>query len=228
MCEQHHDLIDYLYDEVTPDARDRMHRHLEDCADCRTEVRALRRVREDLLAWDVPATSSVWTPFAPAPVAPWYQQVPAWALTAAAGLMILFGTAGGFVATALRQAPEPASIVAAAPVAMAPMTAPAEALVLPPLPPGLTTDEVMQLVRQELAGLPRTQGLSAGQAEALVAAAAGEQWGRLQDYMTLVAREREYERKNTEQTLGGLRAQVQTLEAVVAHLAAQQQGRGQQ
>jgi len=60
-----------------------------------------------------------------------------------------------------------------------------------------------------------------------VAAAAGQQWDRLKEYLTVVERERAYERKTTEQTLGSLRMQVQTLEAVVANLVAQQ-GRGQQ
>ena len=98
MCEQREQLLDYLYDEASPDGRRDIERHLEGCDDCRAELRAFRNVREDLLAWGVPNPPSVWKAFAPTPAVPWHKQVPAWALAAAASLMFILGTAGGFLA----------------------------------------------------------------------------------------------------------------------------------
>ena len=98
MCEQREQLLDYLYEEASPTERRAVERHLEGCEECRDEIRAFRNVREDLLAWSVPNPPSVWTAFAPAPVVPWHRQVPAWALAAAASLMFVVGSAGGFVA----------------------------------------------------------------------------------------------------------------------------------
>ena len=98
MCEQREQVIDYLYDEVSPANRRDIERHLEGCDECRGELRAFRNVREDLLAWGVPNPPSVWKAFAPTPIVPWHKQVPAWALAAAASLMFILGTAGGFLA----------------------------------------------------------------------------------------------------------------------------------
>jgi anti-sigma factor RsiW len=95
MCTERDRLIDYVYNECDAAERDRMQRHLDTCHECRAEVTSLRSVREDLLAWDVPAHESVWRPFAPAPVTVWWRQVPAWAMAAAAGLVIVSGAAGG-------------------------------------------------------------------------------------------------------------------------------------
>ena len=74
----------------------------------------------DLLAWDVPEHGSVWRPFAPARVTPWWREVPAWAMAVAATLVFALGAAGGmathtFVShDAVQAAPAPA--VAAAPL----------------------------------------------------------------------------------------------------------------
>lgn len=96
-----------------------------------------------------------------------------------------------------------------------------------PAPMGLTSGEIVQLVRGEVARTRAGAMLPVSQAETLVAEAAVQQWGRLQDYLTAVARERELERKHTEQTLGGLRAQVSDLQAAVNFLVSQQ-SKGQQ
>ena len=98
MCEQREQLLDYLYEEASAKGRRDVERHLEGCDDCRDELRAFRNVREDLLAWGVPSPPSVWTAFAPPPVVPWHKQVPVWAMAAAASLMFVVGSAGGFVA----------------------------------------------------------------------------------------------------------------------------------
>jgi anti-sigma factor RsiW len=226
MCDQRERLMDYLYDEAAPADRREVEGHLESCAECRSEMRAFRRVREDLLAWDVPAYESVWTPFAPAPSVPWHRQVPAWAMSAAAGLMLLLGAGGGFAVNALVQA-EPVQVqLAAAPPApvVAPLVAPHNVVI--PAPVGLSEDEIAQLVRDEVARVSAGTTLVASQAEALVASAAAQQWGRLQTYLTAVALERELERKHNEQTLGNLRVQVSALQESVNLLA--QQAKGQQ
>jgi anti-sigma factor RsiW len=94
MCNQRERLIGYVYSEGDAEDRAEVQRHLDGCAECRAEIAGLRAVREDLLAWDVPAHESVWRPFVAAPVVPWWRQVPAWAMAAAAGVMLLFGAAG--------------------------------------------------------------------------------------------------------------------------------------
>ena len=87
MCDDRELLIAYLYDEVDASGRRQMDAHLATCADCREELRSLRDVRQDLLAWDVPEHQSVWKPFVtPAPVV-WWRQVPAWGFAAAAAVM---------------------------------------------------------------------------------------------------------------------------------------------
>jgi anti-sigma factor RsiW len=104
MCDERERLIDYVYDECDPQEREHVNRHLEECDTCRVEVRGLRQVREDLLAWEVPRHESVWTPFAPAKTAPWWREVPAWAMAAAATLTFTVGAAGGVLTTAVASA----------------------------------------------------------------------------------------------------------------------------
>ena len=100
MCDQRERLIGYVYDECEPAERAEVQRHLDGCAECRSEIASLRSVREDLLTWDVPDHESVWKPFAPAPAKVWWQQVPRWAMAAAASLVVLSGAAGGALAHA--------------------------------------------------------------------------------------------------------------------------------
>ena len=59
MCDDREKLIAYLYDEATAAERRQVDAHLATCAECREELRSLRGVRQDLLAWDVPAHESV-------------------------------------------------------------------------------------------------------------------------------------------------------------------------
>ena len=78
-----------------------MQKHLDQCPDCRAEIAGLRSVRTDLLAWEVPAHQPVWRPFETAPQVAWWRQVPAWAMAAAAGVMILLGATGSVIAQAM-------------------------------------------------------------------------------------------------------------------------------
>lgn len=108
MCEQRERLIGYLYDECDAEERQLIDRHLETCHTCREEISGFRQVREDLLGWDVPARESVWQPFAPPRPAPWWREVPTWALAAAASVTFLAGAAGGAATYAfLPKAPAP-------------------------------------------------------------------------------------------------------------------------
>ncbi len=97
MCDQRERLIGYVYDEGDAADLAEVQRHIDACPDCRAEVAGLRSARTDLLAWEVPAHESVWRPFVAAPVMPWWRQVPAWAMAAAAGVMFVFGAAGSVV-----------------------------------------------------------------------------------------------------------------------------------
>lgn len=100
MCNERERLIGYVYDECDARERTAVQQHLDSCAECRTEIAALRSVRDDLQAWSVPDHESVWKPFTPAPALAWWQQVPRWAMAAAAGAIIVSGAAGGATAIA--------------------------------------------------------------------------------------------------------------------------------
>jgi hypothetical protein len=229
MCEQRELVLDYLYDEASPDGRREMERHLEACDDCRDDARAFRRVREDLLAWDVPNPPSVWTPFAPAPVVALYRQVPAWAMAAAAGLMFVIGGAGASVAVAFNGGSglEPASMVAAAPA----MTA----------GPGLDADAIAALVRREVSSAgaqamadtptplspatrvafrldPEVERRLVAQTNQLVGASEEQVLRRVGEFLREVALDAERQRRDDGQRLTALQLQVDQLHNVLSQL----------
>lgn len=121
MCDDRERLIGYVYDECHADERRRIEEHLASCHECRHEVRGLRAVRQDLLAWDVPKHESVWRPIAPVAVPSPWRTVPAWAMAAAAGLVLMAGAAGGAATYALLPRGATETAQAAAPVAAAPV-----------------------------------------------------------------------------------------------------------
>jgi len=125
MCDERERLIGYVYDEVDAAERAEIDRHVDSCAECRDEIRGLRSVRQDLLAWDVPQHGSVWQPFAPARLRPWWREVPAWAMAVAATIMFLIGAAGGVATRALTDRPAVAATQAAAPAIPAVQVMPA-------------------------------------------------------------------------------------------------------
>jgi negative regulator of sigma E activity len=112
MCDERERLVDYLYNECEPAERRTVEQHLEACPTCRSEISELRAVRLDLLAWDVPQHESVWKPFAPARLKPWYREVPGWALAAAASLTFMLGMGGGIVSQSFLAPASPASSAA--------------------------------------------------------------------------------------------------------------------
>jgi Putative zinc-finger len=130
MCDERERLIGYVYDECDADERRQIDDHLSDCPTCRREIGALRHVRQDLLAWDVPPNRPVWRPEAPvSPRTSLLRQVPAWALAAAAGLVLMAGAAGGAATAALSARPTPAGAAAEAvpaPVALPAAVTPAD------------------------------------------------------------------------------------------------------
>ena len=112
MCDERERLIGYVYDECDADERRAIASHLEECGTCRAEIGALRGVRQDLLAWEVPEPRSVWRPYIAPAVQPWYRQIPTWALAAAATVMFAVGLTGGLVANAFSSRPDAAATVA--------------------------------------------------------------------------------------------------------------------
>ena len=145
MCDERERLIGFIYDECDAGERRTIEEHVEACPTCRTEIAALRDVREDLLAWRVPVHEPIWRPLpvAATPVAPWWRQVPAWALAAAASVMFFSGVAGGAIAAAwLRPASAPVSarVTDDRPVVTAQQLT-------------QTEQRILQLMRQELSGI---------------------------------------------------------------------------
>src|SRR6185436_15440802 len=113
MCEQRENLIPYPYDEADANERRAVEQHLESCETCREELRAFRDVRQDLLAWDVPAHESVWKPFVTARPQPVWRAMPAWGLAAAAAVVFAIGGAGGYAGRVLAsRAEHPAELAA--------------------------------------------------------------------------------------------------------------------
>lgn len=108
MCENRERLIGYVYDECDPAERAEIEAHLESCHTCRREIRGLKGVRQDLLAWDVPANEPIWRPMASPRQESSWRAVPAWALAAAACATFLVGAAGGAATYALMPRTAPA------------------------------------------------------------------------------------------------------------------------
>lgn len=189
MCDERERLIGYVYDECEPPERRAIESHLEECDECRGEIGALRSVRQDLLAWAVPPHEAVWRPFAPAPVVPWYRQVPAWAMTAAAGVMFVIGAAGGVVTHAVLFPREAATMTASTTSTVTPAVQRAT--------PGVTASDLseveqrmVQMLRDELGKreavrtignprmVPASMGatLTATQLNELIGASEQRQW----------------------------------------------------
>ena len=241
MCEQRDQLLDYLYDEASAVERRDVERHLEGCGECRDEIRAFRNVREDLLAWGVPNPPSVWTAFAPAAVVPWHKQVPAWALAAAASLMFVVGSAGGFVAHSVVDGSSPA---------------PTRSVTAPVVPAELTqasvidSKAILSLIREELAAAGRdasgrvtpvsntsvrpfqlnaqTEARLLTRMTELVDASQMRQLSMVGDYLYKVRQEDDLRRRDDGKRFTVLSAQVEQLQAQVAQLvSAQSKGQGQ-
>lgn len=230
MCDQRERLLDFLYDEVTPEGRRAMERHLEACGECCDEVRAFRKVREDLLAWGVPNPPSVWTAFAPVAAVPWHRQIPAWALAAAATLIIAVGGAGGFFAHSVLDGSGRGSdqVASASPI-------PAEVVQAS----AFDAEAIMALIKKELAGAsealtPRatliansparyqldakTEERLLSRVTELVNARDQQQRMAIGEYLNLVRQEDEIIRRDNTVTINRLGAQMEQLQAQVAQL----------
>ena len=226
MCEQREHLLDYLYDEASPTGRRDIEQHLESCDECRDELRAFRNVREDLLAWSVPNPPSVWKAFAPAPVVPWHRQVPAWAMAAAASLMFVLGSAGGFAAQRMTdgRAGTAGATVVPAGLSQAPL---------------LDSKAIRSLIREELANNrdltpqvatvnntaargqsldPQVEARLVSRMEELVNASYMKQVTQLGNYLMVVANEDARQRRGDELTYSRLAAEIDQLKAAVTQL----------
>jgi hypothetical protein len=115
-CDDKPTLIAYLYGEVDEATRQRVDTHLETCARCAEEMRALGDVRAELSWWgppdaelgfaivrkSEPQTAQVLRP------AQWWRTVPAWAQAAAAVLVLAAGL--GIANLQVRSGPEGFSV----------------------------------------------------------------------------------------------------------------------
>lgn len=147
MCDDRDKLIDYLYEEVSASERRAFDAHLSACDECRDELRAFRDVRTDLLAFDVPEHGSVWKPFVTPVAAPWWKQVPAWGLAAAASLVFAAGVGGVMTGRMLMPAPAAAPMQAQVQAAPAPQ-ATAQTIA--------ATPEQVRILEERIAQLERT------------------------------------------------------------------------
>jgi Putative zinc-finger len=166
MCDERERLIGFVYDECDPGERQEVARHLEGCGDCRREISALRGVRQDLLAWDVPNHESVWRPFVAAPGLPSWRQIPVWLLAAAASVMFAVGAAGG-VATHLALSRDPGTPAQAARGASAQTPVPISATDLAALEDRVyarirETDQRVRLMSAHVAQQSTAQSVSLG------------------------------------------------------------------
>jgi hypothetical protein len=115
MCDERERLIGYVYDECAVEERREIEAHVASCHVCRQEIGALRKVRQDLLAWHVPETEPVWRPLVPERPKSFWEAVPAWAMAVAASALLAVGAAGGAVTYALLPHAPASPVVAAAP-----------------------------------------------------------------------------------------------------------------
>jgi hypothetical protein len=144
MCENRERLIGYVYDECDPAERQLIEEHLQSCHTCRQEIRGLRSVRQDLLAWEVPAGDPIWRPMTAARQQPLWRAVPTWALAAAACATFMVGAAGGAATYALMPRSTPAEAQVETPV-----QTPATAALSPTELAALET-KVMERLRAEI------------------------------------------------------------------------------
>jgi hypothetical protein len=114
MCDERERLIGFLYDEVDAIERRHIEAHLEGCPECRAEIAGLQNTRQDLLAWDVPTHEPVWRPVVPERPRPSaWQQVPAWAMAAAATAVLASGLTGALAVRWFSPVPAAPAVAAA-------------------------------------------------------------------------------------------------------------------
>ena len=87
-CIEKETLVDYLYGESDADARRRIDAHLESCERCSGEIRSLTDVRRTIAAWEPPDADLGFRVVADAPAPARMGWRPAWALAAAAALVV--------------------------------------------------------------------------------------------------------------------------------------------
>jgi anti-sigma factor RsiW len=120
MCDERERLIDYLYEEGDLRERAEVQAHLIDCATCREEIAALRAVRQDLMAWAVPAPDPIWRPLPVARAPLTWRDVPAWALAAAAAVVLMAGVSGAAAARFFGPGPAASVTTSGAPASQSP------------------------------------------------------------------------------------------------------------
>jgi hypothetical protein len=163
--------------------------------------------------------------------------VPAWALAAAASVMLLLGTAGGFAAQAMLQPATPAHTVVTAD-----LETPVEPVTtMPATLPGLGEAEVRALIQREIAGsgvmrvantapglAPAVRQQLKSETESLVYERHKEMWGQVNQFVASMQDERARENKAYQLEIGILKQRVDGLQSIVNALSTQQTAKGQQ
>jgi hypothetical protein len=95
MCERKEQLVAFIYDELEGSERRGFETHLPSCAECRAELAGLRATRGMLTSWAPPEPDFGLRIVrgAAAPPPPRFRIAPAWALAAAAVLVMAIGAA---------------------------------------------------------------------------------------------------------------------------------------
>ena len=95
MCDSKELLVGFLYDEIEPAARRAFQQHLATCAACRDELSELRGTREQIALWTPPEADLGFRMVrgAVTPAIPRFRFRPAWALAAAAVIVLAAGAA---------------------------------------------------------------------------------------------------------------------------------------
>jgi hypothetical protein len=174
MCPDKEQLIAFLYDECPPAERPLVEGHLATCPQCAAEIEALDGTRSHLAAWMPPEATLGFRVAVSAPSGAWWRQVPAWAMAAAAALVLAAGAAvanldvrygadGLVVRTGWS---EPAESAQAMPAAPAPSVSPAD---LDALEQRLRAELAASVgaVRAESAPRPATAAMAPREAEVL-------------------------------------------------------------
>lgn len=142
MCNHEH-LVGYLYDDLAAPERAAFEAHVAGCPACRGELAGLRQARQHLASWAPPDPALDFRVIrgAPEPARRPLPFIPAWALAAAASVLVVSGgaalanlevgrTADGFVVRTGWSRPAPAqtaAVPATVPAAAAPTAAPSAA-----------------------------------------------------------------------------------------------------
>lgn len=168
MSDHHEKLMDYLYQELSPEEARRFEDHLGTCEMCQKDLADFRQLREALAAWDIEQVPHISLTIDGSPSRHWFalwKAFPIWlrlTITAAAALLIL-----ALFNVQMSYRPQDGFRFSASlwPRAELPATEPPQ-----PEPVGLTEEQVAALIRAAIAqAQQQTSEQMAAEIEALAA-----------------------------------------------------------